>query len=141
VAEGKPYILEDQIGHVLRRAHQRHVAIFIDALGEDGPTPTQFAALVKLVDVGEASQNLLGRLTAMDRATVKGVVSRLVERGLIERAPDLADQRRIVLRLSAKGRDAVIGLLDKARRATDATLSPLSEGERKRLVALLRKIA
>jgi len=141
VAEGKPYILEDQIGHVLRRAHQRHVAIFIDALGEDGPTPTQFAALVKLVDVGEASQNLLGRLTAMDRATVKGVVSRLVERGLVERAPDLADQRRIVLRLSAKGRDAVIGLLDKASRATEATLSPLSEGERKRLVALLRKIA
>jgi MarR family transcriptional regulator, lower aerobic nicotinate degradation pathway regulator len=141
VAEGKPYILEDQIGHVLRRAHQRHVAIFIDALGEYGPTPTQFAALVKLMDVGEASQNLLGRLTAMDRATVKGVVSRLVERGLVERAPDPADQRRIVLRLSAKGHDAVIGLLDKARRATEATLSSLSEGERKRLVALLRKIA
>jgi MarR family transcriptional regulator, lower aerobic nicotinate degradation pathway regulator len=141
VVQDKPYVLESQIGHLLRRAHQRHVAIFLEALGEDGPTPTQFAALVKLMDEGEASQNLLGRLTAMDRATVKGVVSRLIERGFIERTADPADQRRIVLRLSARGRGVVIGLLDNARRATEATLGPLSKGERERLVALLRKIA
>jgi MarR family transcriptional regulator, lower aerobic nicotinate degradation pathway regulator len=141
VVRDKPYVLESQIGHLLRRAHQRHVAIFLEALGEDGPTPTQFAALVKLMDEGEASQNLLGRLTAMDRATVKGVVSRLIERGFIERTADPADQRRIVLRLSARGRGVVIGLLDDARRATEATLGPLSKGERERLVALLRKIA
>jgi MarR family transcriptional regulator, lower aerobic nicotinate degradation pathway regulator len=141
VVQDKPYVLESQIGHLLRRAHQRHVAIFLEALGEDGPTPTQFAALVKLMDEGEASQNLLGRLTAMDRATVKGVVSRLIERSFIERTADPADQRRIVLRLSARGRGVVIGLLDNARRATEATLGPLSKGERERLVALLRKIA
>jgi MarR family transcriptional regulator, lower aerobic nicotinate degradation pathway regulator len=141
VVQDKPYVLEAQIGHLLRRAHQRHVAIFIDALGEGCPTPTQFAALVKLMDEGEASQNLLGRLTAMDPATVNGVVSRLVERGLVDRTQDPADQRRIALRLSARGREVVIGLLDKARLATEATLDPLSQGERKRLVALLRKIS
>jgi DNA-binding MarR family transcriptional regulator len=140
-AEPEPYVLEAQIGHLLRRAHQRHVAIFLEAMGEEGPTPTQFAALAKLLDAGEVSQNRLGRLTAMDPATIKGVISRLVERRLVERAADPHDQRRINLRLSAEGRVVVSRLLDRARAATDATLAPLSLPEQRRLVALLGKIA
>jgi DNA-binding MarR family transcriptional regulator len=137
----EPYVLEAQIGHLLRRAHQRHVAIFLAAMGEDGPTPTQFAALVKLSDAGELSQNRLGRLTAMDPATIKGVMSRLIARGFVESAADPNDQRRITLRLSATGRALVSGLLDKGRAATLATLAPLSPQEQRRLVALLRRIA
>jgi DNA-binding MarR family transcriptional regulator len=141
MGEDEPYVLEAQIGHLLRRAHQRHVAIFLAAMGEDGPTPTQFAALVKLADAGEVSQNRLGRLIAMDPATINGVVSRLVARGLVERAADPGDQRRIALRLSPAGRGLVTSLLDNARAATEATLAPLSVAERRRLVALLAKIA
>jgi MarR family transcriptional regulator, lower aerobic nicotinate degradation pathway regulator len=136
-----PYVLEAQIGHLLRRAHQRHVAIFLASMGEDGPTPTQFAALVKLGDAGELSQNRLGRLTAMDPATIKGVVTRLVARGFVERAEDPTDQRRVTLRLSEAGKVLVAGLLDKARAATRDTLAPLSPSQQRRLVALLSKIA
>ena len=82
----EPYRLEAQVGHLLRRAHQRHVAIFIAEMGEDGPTPTQFAALAKLAEAKEVSQNHLGRLTGMDPGDHQGVVSRLMERGLVERA-------------------------------------------------------
>jgi DNA-binding MarR family transcriptional regulator len=135
------YVLETQIGHLLRRAHQRHVAIFLEAMGEEGPTPTQFAALVKLSDAGELSQNRLGRRTAMDPATIKGVVSRLVERGLVARQADPRDQRRVTLRLTPQGTELVAGLLDKARQATQSTLAPLSPAEQRRLVALLAKIA
>jgi hypothetical protein len=42
------YRLENQIGHLLRRAHQRHVSIFLSIFGESGPTPTQFATLFRL---------------------------------------------------------------------------------------------
>ncbi|MBV9115209.1 MAG: MarR family transcriptional regulator [Hyphomicrobiales bacterium] len=139
-ARPEPYRLEAQIGHLLRRAHQRHVAIFLSEMGEEGPTPTQFAALVKLADSKELSQNHLGRLTGMDPATTKGVVSRLIERGLVERAADPTDQRRVRLRLSGEGRCFVSGLLDRARAATAATLAPLSPGEQRRLISLLEKI-
>ena len=134
------YRLEAQIGHLLRRAHQRHVAIFIAEMGEDGPTPTQFAALVKLGESKELSQNHLGRLTGMDPATTKGVVTRLIERGLIERAPDPTDQRRVRLRLSGEGGALVARLIDKARAATTATLAPLSPSEQRRLISLLGRI-
>src|SRR5690606_25529367 len=62
------YRLQEQIGFVLRKAHQRHVAIFAARIAD--LTPPQFAALTKLDDVGETSQNQLGSLIAMDAATV-----------------------------------------------------------------------
>ena len=75
------YHLQDQVGFVLRKAHQRHVAIFASHIAD--LTPPQFAALAKLSDVGETSQNQLGQLIAMDAATVKGVIDRLKSRGLV----------------------------------------------------------
>src|SRR5689334_11354975 len=81
------YVLEEQIGHLLRRAHQRATGIFIAELGgSHGVTPTQYAALVKLRDVGERSQNELGRLIATDPATTQGVIVRLIRRRLVERS-------------------------------------------------------
>ena len=86
------YVLERQVGHLLRRAHQRHAAIFQEMITDSQLTPLQFAALVKLRDLGEVSQNQLGRTTAMDAATMQGVIKRLAARGLISRRPDSNDR-------------------------------------------------
>lgn len=137
----EPYRLDDQVGHLLRRAHQRHVAIFQRIMGEDGPTPMQFAALQRLFERGSLPQNELGRLAAMDPATIKGVVMRLEERGLVERQPDPTDQRRLLVSLSTQGRLAILDWTAKARAVTAANLTPLNREEAQRLVALLRRIA
>ena len=86
------YRLQDQVGFILRRAHQRHVAIFASHIGD--LTPPQFAALAKLRDVGETSQNQLGVLIAMDAATVKGVIDRLKLRGFVDLGKHEGDKRR-----------------------------------------------
>ena len=41
------YILDDQVGFVLRQAQQRHTTMFASLMIE-GLTPTQWAALAKL---------------------------------------------------------------------------------------------
>ena len=105
---GRPYVLQEQIGHLLRRAHQRATQIFLETFEEAGLTPTQWAALAMLAQEGSASQNALGRVTAMDPATIQGVIRRLEERGLITREPDPDDKRRTSLRLSPDG-EAVVG--------------------------------
>jgi hypothetical protein len=69
------YHLDDQIGYILRRVTQRHLAIFAALIPE--VTTTQFAVLARLAEIGPQSQNHLGRATAMDAATIKGVVDRL----------------------------------------------------------------
>ena len=140
-AAGPSYVLEDQVGHLLRRAHQRHAAIFQDMIGDPQLTPLQFAALVKLHDLGEVSQNELGRRTAMDAATMQGVIKRLRARGLIDRKPDARDRRRVVLSLTADGRALIAAVLANGRAISDETLADLDEAERRSFLALLKRLA
>ncbi len=134
------YVLEDQIGHLLRRAHQRATAVFLEAMGEVELTPTQYAALVKIGDVGEISQNHLGRLTAMDPATSQGVIRRLQTRGLIDVRADPDDRRRTLLSLSATGRRLLPSAIARGRTITAKTLAPLSVDEQAALLGLLKKL-
>ena len=99
------YVLEKQVGYLLRRAHQRASAIFADLIGEDRLTPMQYGALVKIHDLGEVTQNLLGRSVAMDPATINGVVSRLEERALVAREQDPKNRRRVPLASDTEGQE------------------------------------
>ncbi len=135
------YKLEDQVGHLMRRANQRHAAIFFEGLNDQQLTPTQFAVLVKIGDEEEVSQNRLGRLAAMDPATVQGVVRRLKERALIDARPDPDDGRRSLWRLSETGEALVVATVPIAEQITEKTLEPLSKSERSTFLALLRKLA
>ncbi|MEC8202768.1 MAG: MarR family winged helix-turn-helix transcriptional regulator [Pseudomonadota bacterium] len=135
------YKLEDQVGHLMRRANQRHAAIFFEGLNDQQLTPMQFAVLVKIGDEEEVSQNRLGRLAAMDPATVQGVVRRLKERALIDARPDPDDGRRSLWRLSETGEALVAATVPIAEQITEKTLEPLSKSERSNFLALLRKLA
>src|SRR3954454_5054685 len=134
------YELEAQVGHLLRRACQRHLALFQGIMGEDGPTSMQFAALVTLWQRGPLSQNLLGRLLAMDPPTVKGVVARLMARGLVTREKDAADARLLRVALTPAALQSLPGWVEKARSVTAATLAPLSPQDAARLTHLLRRL-
>ena len=132
------YKLEDQVGHLMRRANQRHAAIFFEGLNYQQLTPMQFAVLVKIGDEEEVSQNRLGRLAAMDPATVQGVVR-------FERTPsptrDRSRRRRRGLwRLSETG-EALVAATVPTEQITEKTLEPLSKSERSTFLALLRKLA
>lgn len=135
------YKLEDQVGHLMRRANQRHAAIFFEGLNDQQLTPMQFAVLVKIGDEEEVSQNRLGRLAAMDPATVQGVVRRLKERALIDARPDPDDGRRSLWRLSETGEALVAATVPIAEQITEKTLEPLSKSERSTFLTLLRKLA
>ncbi|MDQ6435877.1 MarR family transcriptional regulator [Mesorhizobium sp. LHD-90] len=132
------YRLEEQIGFILRRAHQRHVSVFASRIGD--LTPPQFAALARLRDIGETSQNQLGSLVAMDAATVKGVIDRLAARGLVELRKHDADKRRLMVRLTEDGRRVVEGLIPRAEQITAETLAPLNAREAATLTRLLSRI-
>ena len=134
------YELEEQIGHILRRVHQRASAIFAGGIGPSQLTPTQFAALVKILDEGSVSQNQLGRLTAMDPATMQGVVGRLLTRGLVTRRADPDDKRRMLFQLTEAGRRTIAEAIPSGARITRDTLAPLTLDEQKTVLRLLKKL-
>ena len=138
-AEPADYRLDEQVGFILRQVAQRHAVIF--AAGIDGDvTPTQWAALSKLAEVGPVSQNKLGRLTVMDAATIKGVIDRLSVRALAITEADPTDGRRRMVSLTDAGRAMVDRLLPAAARITEDTLAPLDARERTMLRTLLLKL-
>jgi DNA-binding MarR family transcriptional regulator len=134
------YVLEDQIGFRLRKAHQRATDVFNAVMGGFDITPTQFAALAKLDDLGPVSQNQLGRLTAMDPATIFGVVGRLTRRGYVRQAPSADDARVVLVALTPEGSAAVKRMKAVAAEVSRRTLAPLSPKEAERLLRLIAKL-
>ncbi|MFH0300497.1 MarR family winged helix-turn-helix transcriptional regulator [Bradyrhizobium sp. 31Argb] len=133
------YILDEQIGFLLRQVWQRHATIFAREIGVDLTSP-QWAALSKLAETGACSQNQLGRLTAMDVATIKGVIDRLTARGLTETSSDPEDGRRLLVSLTRTGQQTVEKVAPNALAITKETLAPLDGKEREMLIALLSKL-
>ncbi len=133
------YILDEQIGFILRQVWQRHAAIFARDIGIN-LTPTQWAALAKLHETGSCSQNQLGRLTAMDVATIKGVIDRLTARGLTETSSDPEDGRRLLVSLTRAGQQMAEKAAPNALAISRETLAPLDARERETLVGLLNKL-
>jgi DNA-binding MarR family transcriptional regulator len=138
MATDTPYRLDEQIGYVLRRVTQRHLAIFAAAIPE--VTTTQFAVLARLIETGPVSQNQLGRAAAMDAATIKGVVDRLARLGLVTTAADPADRRRLTVALTDAGAALYADRVGTALKVSDETLAPLSAEERDMLMALLARL-
>jgi DNA-binding MarR family transcriptional regulator len=136
----RAYRLEEQIGYLIRRAHQRASAIFDAVMADFDVTPVQFAALAKLHDGGPTSQNLLGRMIGIDPATMFGVAGRLAKRGFVHATPDPADARLVRLDLTPDGRAVVEAMKALGPEVTARTLEPLTPEEADDLRRLLARI-
>ena len=137
-ADDLDYTLDDQVGYKLRLANQRHLDIFAEELPEI--TPTQFSVMVRLHQHGTLSQNHLGREVGMNAATTKGVVERLVNKGLVAIQPSRTDRRRLLVSLTGEGSKTIRAAVNKAKRITERTLANLNQRERRRLMELLDKL-
>ena len=134
------YSLSSQVGFLLRKAQQRHVSIFTSHMGED-LTPMQFAVLARLHETGPCSQNSLGRRTGMDVATIKGVVARLADRGLVGRLASSEDRRKLLIDLTPEGRRVVESVIPRAIEISTLTLAPLTREEQAVFMRLLGKLS
>ena len=96
--------------------------------------------MIRLAEKGDLSQNLLGRLAALDTATTKGVVDRLRAKALIQSRPDTSDKRRAIISLTDEGQSIISSLKKDGLAITDKTLGSLKATEKLKLLKLLKKI-
>jgi DNA-binding MarR family transcriptional regulator len=80
------------------------------------------------------------RATAVDQATIRGVVDRLKARSLVLLKRDPGDRRKVVIGLTKKGSAMLQQMYPKARAITEATLENLNPAERIALNFLLQKM-
>lgn len=134
------YRLGRQIGFLLRRAHQYATEVFQAKIGDRNLTPQQFSVLITLLEQREIAQTRLGGLTAMDPATVLGVVQRLAQRGLVAVRTDPDDGRRRLVQLTRDGHELARELVAIGPAISSETLEGLSDKEQRELLRLLDKL-
>lgn len=130
--------LYDQPGHLIRRAQQIAVSMFHLEMGSE-VTPIQYALLRMLQERPGIDQVTLARLVALDNSTTAATAARLEAKGWITREPSATDRRQRMLRLTREGGRLLDRLVPAVHTLQDSLLAPLSDAERRRFMALLRK--
>lgn len=134
------YIFSDQIGHFLRRAYQRHTALFQQYIPDSQLTAAQFVVLSSIRVNGGSSLADVVKATVIDQATIRGVVDRLKQRELVSVDHDRMDKRKVVIELTQAGHDLVAEMEPFAQQITESTYGNLNPAERLALNFLLRKM-
>ena len=135
-----PFDFEHAPGHLVRRAHQLAVALFMEETAAFDVTPVQFAILNALIDIPGEDQVTLATRVAFDAATSGSVIGRLEARGWIRREVDPKDKRRKLLWVTAEGEDAVLRMKPGVARVQQRLLAPLSEPDQAQFVNLLAQL-
>ena len=136
----RPYRLDDQVGHLLRRAYQRASGHLASRIRPHDLTPIQHATLIRLWELGPLSQNQLGRVVAMPPANIHSLVRRLESRGFVRRDPSPKDKRLLTVSLTEEGSALVEALIPLDAASTEAALRGLDAAERTALYAILKKM-
>ena len=127
-------------GHLVRRAQQIAVALFMTELAAEDVTPVQFAILNAVMDTPGIDQITLAGRVAFDAATSGSVIGRLEAKGWIQREADRVDRRRKLLWLTPSGQEAILLMKTAVERVQDKLLKPLNQQEAQQLVGLLSKL-
>ncbi|MFO1117265.1 MAG: MarR family transcriptional regulator [Beijerinckiaceae bacterium] len=127
-------------GHLIRRAHQISVAIFIEECAANNVTPVQYACLAQIARQPGVDATRLAAAVAFDRSTLGNVLERLETKGWVERKPSPEDRRVKLLHITEAGEQ----LLDAIEPGVVATqkrlLKPLNPADRKIFMKLLGDI-
>ena len=134
------YDFSAQVGHLLRRAYQRHTALFQQFIPDSQLTVAQFVVLCTLRDHGGSSLSEIVKATVIDQATIRGVIDRLKGRQLVRVDHDPGDKRKVVVSLTEAGQAMVEQMQPFGLAITERTFGPLNPAERVALVYLLRRM-
>ncbi len=96
--------VDDSVGAWAKRYYLANRAAIEAILRPYDLGSTQWAVLYQLANDGPTMQRDLGRVLKIERATLSGIVTTLVRKGLIEQRADSVDQRQRVLELTESGR-------------------------------------
>jgi DNA-binding MarR family transcriptional regulator len=127
-------------GHLIRRAQQIAVAVFMDECGRFDLTPVQYAALTAIGVQPDIDATRLSQLIALDRSTTGSVLERLEAKALVQRNASPEDRRIKLLRLSDSGRALLREVEAAVERAQQRIVAPLQPDERKTFLRLLARL-
>lgn len=130
--------LEQQICYAMHTTVRAFDAVYRELLSEHGLSYPQYIALMTVGEHGPLTVGRLGELMHLDSGTLSPLLKRMESAGLVGRARDPEDERRVLVSVTAAGRERLAGLSDVPRQI--AVRSGLSRAELLGLHRTLRDI-
>jgi DNA-binding MarR family transcriptional regulator len=115
-------------------------AAFASRCHERSISMTHLLLMTLLETHGPLPMSRVAELLGCGLPTATGIVSRMQERGLVEREHDSEDRRVVTLRLSEDGAAEIQDLQASRRQRMGTALSNLSDRERTQLLASVRAL-
>jgi|SRR5215217_53981 len=133
--------VEASIGHLLHRAAQRALDLYVEEAGAGSVTQRQHAVLAAVSAREGAAQADLVAATGVDRSTLADMVARMLDKGLLARERSNLDARANAVRLTDAGRLALEETAPKALSADARLLALLPKGKREGFLEALNAVA
>lgn len=127
-------------GHLIRRAHQISVAIFLEECAPFDLKLVDCAVLYGVLALPGTDQIGLSRAVAIDRSSTARVVDKLVGRELIERHVSEEDRRVNHLYLTDEGKRIVRKITPVIDEVNARILAPLKPQEQKQFIRYLKTV-
>ncbi|MBB3664441.1 DNA-binding MarR family transcriptional regulator [Prauserella sediminis] len=124
--------------YLLRRAHSRAEALFVDLMCVDDLTPRQITLLTVSAQHPDATMSELAEAAAIDLNTASALIRKLLDNDLLERRRSPTDGRAWLISVTEAGADVLRQVLPHNRELRDAILAPLPPEYRPLFVKCLR---
>jgi DNA-binding MarR family transcriptional regulator len=134
------YRARDSLGYLLKRSHALMHDMLDPILAARGFTFTQYIVMAYVRDGIAINPKDFCAEFRHDSGALTRVIDQLAERGLLERARGVADRRKVDLRLTEAGVQAVEGLIPIVVQRVNTVLGEFSSAEFAELLRLLLKL-
>jgi DNA-binding MarR family transcriptional regulator len=138
--EGRGLPLPTYVSYLMYQTEQHRRALAADCIAQHGLSFAKWVALASLARSGECSMTRLARLSAADRTTLTRSVDGLIRDGLVERGTQASDRRKVVVRLTAEGRELLGRIREDIHPINQEVCAELTEEEQVNLATYLQKI-
>jgi DNA-binding MarR family transcriptional regulator len=103
MANKPAHLKHDSVGTWAKRLYFASRAMMDSVLRPYGLGSTQWCVLYQLANAGPTMQRDLAAMLQIERATLSGIVTTLVQKGLVDQTYDTEDQRQRILRITRSG--------------------------------------
>ena len=128
--------LSDYLAYLVAQTHRKLHGDLERELQSEGVSVEQWRMLEVLSDRSGRSMGEIADLVLMNHPALTKMTDRMVARGLVHRAPDPHDQRRVLVHMTNRGQD----LFDRVRGHVEEQNSALEEHLGHKGSAALRKL-
>ena len=129
---------QQALPYLLRRAHARAEALFVEIMCIDDLTPRQITILLTCAQSPGMTVSGLADAVAVDLNTTSQLVRRLIDKRLLERRRSPRDRRAWAVHLTAQGHDVLARVLPHNQELLDEIMRPLPPEYRPLFVKCLR---